>query len=812
MIFNHLLKSSLRNIWRNRYYSILNISGLAVGIAIFFGILSIYLHEESYNDGLTGNDRVYRVYSSYGGSNPRSQGAISYPIAEYIIANFGNEQSFALLNTWSARVTIPQEKLPPKRLGEENALVFTNPGLFDVIDVWEWEAGSVEGMKDVNAVTLLRSQAEKYFGEMPAASYLGREVIYFDSLSMNVVGIVSDPSSNTDFKFTDFLSSATVKSSPMLQNNFMLEDWGTLSSNLLFIKLHDNNNLPGLRAVLDRAVEKLNNVYKEEFNTADANRDFKLQPLSDIHFNEELNSFYGFSYVADREILFQLLIVGIAILLLGVVNFINLETAIGIRRGHEIAMRKIMGSSRSAVTGQLLLQNLILAFIAGIIAMPLLSLGFHFLNDVVPQTFVFDPLDGSSLILLAIIIAVTGFLSGIYPAILMSSFKASAALKKQVLSNSRNKSISGPLRKGMTVFQFSISQTLLILTFIVFYQIDYIVNKDVGFDSEGIVYLWTPYNAPKTKTETFYNELARLEGVDAITMYERLPRANGNWNSTISFTGEGGEELNIKASIKVGDSNYVDFFGIELVEGRKIVSENEVYINEKLSKELGFANPSDALGKTVKRGGTFTIAGVMKDFHSQSLHHDIEPIMFQYSDSSPGIAVKGSKELSIQDISNKVRATYDNVYPDYPIEVMIYEDFMNDFYKEEQRISVLITTAAAIAIFISCLGLLGLSSFISLQRTKEIAIRKVQGALTMQIVKLLTKDFLKLVVIACLLAIPIALYIGDMWLQEYAFKIEINAWIFIYTTGIIACIAMGTVGYHSLMAASNNPVKSLKSE
>jgi ABC-type antimicrobial peptide transport system permease subunit len=374
------------------------------------------------------------------------------------------------------------------------------------------------------------------------------------------------------------------------------------------------------------------------------------------------------------------------------------------------------------------------------------------------------------------------------------------------------------MRKSLIVFQFTFAQVLIIATLIVGWQVNYLLTKDLGFKKDAIVYFDTPWFEKHEKVAVLKNELEKISGVSKLSLSDAPPSYNGWSSSTVTYKATDGEK-NVNVFRKFGDPNYLDFYGIEIIKGKNLSPSDtvkEILINETLMKQLGFATADDAIGQEVEYSDKIVpIIGVVKDFHIQSLHNKVEPVMI--GDESEGftcfniqLASKNGEQAKA--ILTSVEEAWKKVYPDEKIEYQFLDETIKNFYQTEQRTSKLVRTATGMAIFISCLGLFGLASYTAVQRTKEIGIRKVLGATAQSIVLLLSKDFVLLVLLAFLLAAPLAWFAGKQWLETYPYQVELKVWLFVVTAAVAIVIALLTVGYQTLKAANSNPVNSLRRE
>lgn len=806
-MLRNILVITLRNLIRNSLYSTISILGLTVGIAVFLSILTLLRYEYSFNKDIPDAERIFRVYTQFSGAFSGKNPGISNPIPTYIADNYDIIDSYTHFHTWRTTVDVLLGDGTKKEL-DEKRIILTDTSLFTTIDIWQWEAGKVKSLERPNTVALLRSQAEKYFGDLPSTEYLGREIIYQDSLIMQVVGVLANPDMNTDFKFTDFLSSATIHSS-FLKENFNFTSWdNTNSSDNFILKLNPNSTREDLEAILNQTEIKQKEVVGDEGWIVD----YIPQPLEELHYNTELGTIDNSSHAADTDILQNLFLVAIAILALAIINFINLETAIGGLRGREVGIRKVLGSSRMHVMMQYLIYSLVLTSIAVFFSVPLTLAGLELFTDFLPEGLTFEPLSFTNLLMYLGIAFGVGLLAGLYPAFILSAYNPIRVLKSNNLFASAGNN-STFLRKGLTVFQFAFSQVLLIVAFISFYQLDYMTSKDLGFNPYNVLYVSTPWRVPSEKGDVFKQELYAIPGIEKISRFGDLPISSG-WSSKIleAQTADG-ESMEAEIFVKRGDSTYMSFFGINKLSGMPANGKKDVYINETLLRELGYDHPQDAVNRLLNpTEDSLRIAGVIADFHFQTLHNEIKPMMVMYENDGRVFGLKLSNDENSQQVKQAAEEAFKAIYPDYTFNMQFYESSINNYYESEERVSTLITGATIIALLISCMGLFGLSSFMALRRTKEIGIRKVQGASVKDILGLLSSDFMTLVLVAIVLAVPTAYYFGQSWLEDFAYKVSLNFWIFAIA-GIAAIVIAGlTVSYHSLKATRINPVDCLRSE
>jgi hypothetical protein len=807
-MISHYLTIALRTLWRNRFHSFINITGLAVGISACLVIYLIVSFELSFNEGIPQAEHIYRIHSKFSGAVTGLNRGAPTAVAGYVKENFKGIDRIALFFVFGSEVELPDQK--NKKLDRQRAVALAGPDYFDVFGIYSWTAGTVDALTKPFQVVLTESQAQKYFGTIPFHEMLGRPVIYRDSIETTVAGIVGVPRLQTDLEFTDFISKATIEAAG-LQSNYPLNDWGSInSSTQVFIRAQPTTTH---RALLDQ-LPQLSKIYNEQSTWS--KNEFDVQPLTDLHFSSETGIFDFSRAPAHRPTLLTLSLIAVLLLVMGAINFINLETAQAARRSREVGVRKVMGSTRSRLTLQFMGESLVVTLAAMILALPMTEVGLTYFEDFVPQ--------GVSLsfgtvwpFLFATAIFI-GLLASAYPAVILSSFMPVLALKNQAHLNSPQ-SRTAFLRRTLIVVQFTVAQVLIIGMLMMSWQIKFLLEKDLGFDRQAVVYFDAPWQEDQMKSAALHTELKALPEIAEIALSDDPPSAYGWSSSTIEF-GTGNEPIQVNAYRKYGDTSYLPFYRMKLLAGRNLQASDtvkEFIINETLMKRLGIESAEAAIGQELKRGkNRYPIAGVVADFHFESLHKTIEPVIISCEAGFKCFNIRFSERqrngTSLEAALAKVEAAWKKIYPEEPFDPKFLDETIRSFYKTELRMAKLASTAVALAIFISCLGLFGLASFTSVQRTKEIGVRKILGASTRQIVLLLSRDFLLLVVIAFFAALPIGNWAVNEWLQRFTYHTHMNPWLFAGTMLLAVATAFVTVSYHTWRAANSNPAESLKSE
>ncbi len=812
MLRNNLL-IAFRQLIKQPLFSFIKISGLMVGVT---GCLVIFLmasHELGFEKFQTDRDRVYRIYSEFSGVYSGINRGVPEALPGTVSLEFTGIDAVAHLHTMSLRAEVEQNG-ELKKFDEEKNVLLAGPEFFQVFTFHQWLAGSAESLNEPFTVALTEAQAKKYFGVANPLQAMGKQITYKDSLRLSVVGIIRDVKEVTDLHFTDFISNATWQKS-WLKNDFNeITDWGSInSSTQCFIKLSKGTPFEKVQSQMALLEKK----HKESQKEPDSNSItlYKLQSLSDLHYNSDLGTFDNGLESANLKTIRMLAIVAFLLLLIAAINFINLETAQAVKRCKEVGLRKTMGGNQAGLIKIFLLESGLTATFSVMLALPMTQLAIIFFEEFLPKGVSLTLSNPATLVFLCAIIITVTFLSGLYPAFVLSSYQPAEALKNQ-LAKGRNAG-TALLRKVLTVFQFSFSQTLIIGTLIVGWQIKFMVEKDMGFDRQAIINVHTPWWLSDNRPSGLKNELMRSKEVQNISQHDSAPALSGWSTSTLTYLDEDGEKP-LTVHQRGGDTTYLSLYKIPLIAGRMVQpfdSVREYLVNEAFCRELGY-EPIDIIGQSIKGNGgekNYTIVGVMKDFHMQSLQKKIEPLSYRYHSNAQtlGIKLHASDNSLTQSIDN-IKAIWTKIYPEVPFEYEFLDERVKKFYEAEKKISKLTNAATMVTIFISCLGLFGLAAYTAIQRGKEIGVRKVLGASVSSIVGLLSKEFLSLVAIAFTIAGPLAWYFGTQWLSGFAYKIDLSWEIFAIAASASLIIAFFTVGFKAASAAMTNPVESLKSE
>ncbi|MEL7004330.1 MAG: FtsX-like permease family protein, partial [Bacteroidota bacterium] len=649
-------------------------------------------------------------------------------------------------------------------------------------------------------VVISKSIAEKYFGDYTQA--IGKVIGYNKDYDMTITGVIEDAPDNTDLPFDMLVSFELGK-----EHARAWTSWASTSSSVQFYcKLHEQVDVTDFES---KIIDYVSSRNTEDENDID---ELHLQKLSEVHHD---TNFLNYSqHVVSWSSIYVLALVGLLLIVTAAINFINLSTALAVTRSREVGVRKVLGSSKSKITFQLLGETAVITFFATLISLGLSELVLVRLQDLIGIKIPAEHFDLSTIVFVAVIFIVITVLSGLYPAFVLSRFKPIQALKGKIFEPNDQR-IS--LRKGLIVIQLFISQVLIIGIVIIYSQVDYFMETPVGLDTETILQFDIPDPA-KSTTATLKNELLRMNGVSNVSFSSTGSISDNVWGGNFKFD-NGSEMVENHTSVKLIDANYVKTHGLTIIAGNNLKdivptdSTRRYLINEEFVKMLGLDTPEESIGKQVEIWGEKSvIVGVVKNFHAESFKERIKPLAMW---ANPGMVFLGSVKLqggNLNENISSIQQKWEEAYPEYMFEYRFLDDRIKALYESEQRLINLFGVFAFLAIFIGAIGLFGLISFVTNSRTKEIGVRKVLGASIHQIVTLLSRDFLLLVILAFVVSAPVAWYFASQWLQTFEFKIDLSFWFFIAALFASTLITLLTVSYKSIQAATANPVDSLRDE
>ena len=805
-MLKNYLKTAFRNLTRQRSSAFFNIGGLTLAVSSSIILFLLISHTISYDTFHSKFTRIYRVVTqSEGNEETFYTPGVPNPLPVAFRNDFPEvEQVVFTIYQDDGLVSIPQRDGNPKKYQEKNGIVHTEATFFLTFDRAVLSGDAIKGLDEPNEAIVSKTLALKYFGKEDAVG----EVLTFDNIDYKVSAVVVDAPNNTDFPFSLFLSYETIRKESEERG------WGGISSN--------NQCYFLLKEGVDIAqVEKRMAVFTDKYVGKD-NYDkelFNIQPLSDLHFNDR---YYAYSENSmSKTTITAIVFIGLFLILAGCINFINLATAEAIKRSKEVGIRKSLGSTRGQLIGQFLGETALVTFISIVLSIGVAQLAIGYLNSFMDLELSLDLLHDRSLIQFLLILFVSvSVLAGIYPAFIMSGYTPAMVMKNEA----SNKSYFGYfMRKGLVVFQFSISQLLIIGTIIIITQTNFLRSQELGFKKDAIITLPIPEREEPTpdslgsfsKMRTLKNEISRLAGVELVSLCNTAP-SSGNINGT-GFVLEGERDEQRKdTQVKNADGNYIDLFELKLISGERLVDLDTTtgyVINRQFARIAGFVDPTEIVGKRIRIWGKlYPVVGVVEDFHTTSLHSKIEPtVLFNRLSNYRTMAVRINPKSFQSDIKD-IQKQWELAYPKHLFSYEFLDENIRQFYETEQKMTVLLTVFTCISILIGCIGLFGLATFVANQKTKEIGVRKVLGASVSSIVMMFSKEFVILIFLGFVIAAPVAWYTMNQYLSDFEYKIELGPGIFLFGLMLTLLIAVFTVGYRSFKAAVINPVKALRYE
>lgn len=807
------IKIGLRNLRKNKAFSAINIASLAIGISASLVIFLIINHEFSFDKNWKDGNRIYRVVSNMHFPNQvfKNSGAPG-PLGAAIKQELPAVEEVASSSQYYSPKIQAGANQPDKIFRRQEGIWYIEPSFFKIFQ-YKWINGSPKSsLTEPYKIVLTEGRAKLYFPNLSTDKVVGQQIVIDDSIKLTISGIVEDIDERSEINFKGFISFETFKSLG-LEAEHGYNQWGSLSSeNQLFVTLKTGADT----AILSKQITGIQTKNSEKGGFL---VDHTLQPLSDFHFSQEYNGFLGHN--ANRKILYGLLLLGAFLLALGCINFINLTTAQSARRAKEIGIRKTLGSSRKGLISQFLGETFVVTLLSTILSVVITPWLLEVFSGFIPAGLHFSLVQEPRIIIfLILLILVVTILSGFYPALVLSGYKPVLVLKNQIFSSTTG-SRTEWLRKTLTVSQFVIAQFFIIAMIVVGKQIHYSMNMEMGFKKDAILFAYTPYTIekPGPQLQQMVQRIKSFPEVKQVSLSGAPPASDGINMTSISFN-DGKKEIKTTVEIQVVDTAFRSLYGLKLISGRWLEpadTTREYVINERLAHELGFQNAADAVNQRINRGdAVIPVVGVIADFHSKSIHDPIQSMVFASVASRQrvlNIALYPNNDGSSwkRAIDNLAKA-YKEVYPEDEFEYTFFDDSIAKLYKSEQDLSKLLNWAAGLAIFISCLGLFGLVIYTSNQRVKEIGIRKVLGASVSQIVSLLSRDFLKLVIVALIIATPVGWWATQKWLQEFAFRTDLSWWVFGLSGLVMIFLALITLSFKTVKAAMSNPVDSLRNE
>ncbi|MBB6127607.1 ABC transporter permease [Mucilaginibacter lappiensis] len=802
-MLKNYLRSAVRNITRHKFISFINIFGLTIGLTCCMLILVYIVNELSYDKFNTNATDIYRVTRSFNtpdGVETLYLGAVAPPFGPLLKNEFPDIKKVTRILTNGNVVIRYKEKL----LTEESSY-FADENFFDFFSVKTIKGDPHTALSDPFSVMMTVDMARKYFGDDDP---INKEIRIDNKFNYKVTGLYEPFPANAQLHPQMLLSFNTLKDSTTYGAKQLQTNWGN-NAFFTYLLMPKGYNMDHIVSLFPAFLNKYVNPQ------ASKGSKLHIQKFLDIHLHSHLDDELEQNGDIKRVYIFSA--IALFILLIACINYMNLSTARSVIRAKEIGIRKVIGAQQKEIIVQFLSESVLITCFSLVLALVLTWLLIPLVNKYSELHLAFNSLYQPQILFGIIALPfVVGLISGIYPAIFMSSFRPVKVLKGILKVGSGNISF----RKVLVVLQFSISIILIIATTIVFQQLQYIQHKSLGFDKDHVITTINPFS--NSEFETFKNEVTKNTDVKELGRSSRIPSGRLLDNNGISvFKGNASEQINADVKCINTDYGFIPTYGMKMAAGRNFsrdygTDSNNYVINVATVKVLGWKNPENAIGKDLSYGGVKgKVIGVVNDSHFESLHQNIVPLLMQM----PSFANNNYRRLSIKISGNNInmaintiREAWHKAQPEKPFGYAFLDERFQKLYNSEQQQGSLFTIFSFIAIFIACLGLFGLSAFTITQRVKEIGVRKVLGASIPQIVTELSKDFLKLVLIASVIALPIAWYTMSKWLLDFAFRISIQWWVFVMAGVIAIVIAFVTISFQSIKAATANPVKSLRSE
>ena len=805
MVKNYLI-SAIRNFRRNSFFSTLNIIGLAVGIASALLILQYVQYEKSFDRFHSKAEDIYRIqYNNYQNGKLTFECAAAVPaVGPALKNNFPEILEFVRIMPANSVISY-QDPVLGLRSFRENRIQIADESVFKIFDINLIKGDPSTCLDNQNKAVISEETAAKLFGDEDP---IGKTISYSGEVDLSITGVFSDLPDNSHIKIDYIISNKILK-------NFWEDweqSWGWYDHNT-YVLVRPGTEIDVLQSKWD---DYLAQNRGEDWDKSNSRQEFIFQPLTDIHLKSDLLQESVPQEQGDEASVHFLAIIAIFLLIIAWVNYINLSTAKSMERANEVGVRKVMGANRAQLRNQFLAESILLNLAATLLAVILVVLLWPFFVDLTGRNIPFNLLTQPAFwLIVGFLFLAGGLLTGFYPAIVLSSFRPVAVLKGKI----NTQTTGNVVRKGLVIFQFLASVVLITGSIIVFQQLHFMKNRDLGVDISETLVIEGPGIVDSLYDNTFSsfkNEIRKYAGIRSVSATTNVPGREIIWTNGIQRL-SGGPENSLTTYIVGVDEDYFPSLKIPVIAGRNFSTEypndNErIIINQSLAEALEFDSPEEAIGAKVRHDGdTVEIAGVVADYHQMSLKTRPSPIVFRYFTPNSLYALK-IETSDYQALLEKVEKSYSSFFPGNPFNYYFLDQFFNRQYDQDARFSRTFGLFTLLAIFIACLGLFGLASYMTTRRRKEIGIRKVLGSSKGEILSTLSSGFIKLVVIGTVLAWPVAWYVMDGWLSQFPYHIDINPLIFILSGFLVILVAIMSVSYQTLKTAGVNPAKTLRYE
>jgi putative ABC transport system permease protein len=805
-MLRHYLKTSLRYLLKHKYYSLINIFGLALGITCVFLILQYLQREFTYDRFHAGAENIYRV--TWENDNPQTR--TPHPLAQAMVLDFPEvENAVSLTPLWGPGLTRQTFSIRNEEKDiqyDEKGVLAVDSTFFKVFSFPLVKGDAKQVLKKIGGILLSEKAAYKYFGdEDPIGKFLS---VNNDQVLIEVVGVFKDVPELSHFHFDFLVSYVREKALEDPEDKFYTwSDFGHYN----YVKLKPGADARQLESRLTEWLKKYVNWSANDFRSlAENNHGLKLQRITDIHLQSHLR--WELEANGNVEYVYMMIAAALLILIIGSINFINLTTAQSAERAKEIGVRKTLGAFRKQLVIQFTGESVLVALSAVLISIVLIEVSLPLLHLVTDQSWHFS-ITSLVIVLLAIGL-LTGVVAGIYPSLYLSGVKPTAILKGKLLQSPKG----ALLRKVFITFQFSASMVLICASVIIYNQLNSIKHRSLGFDQEEVVIIPVKnQDALKNRFSELQHEVGKVAGIVQVSATSNIPGRSFNQHNLYPVSNP---ENDIDASDVMMDYDLLKVLNIDLAEGRTFLRDNPAdlkhsfLLNETAARNL---NITDPLGKEItwNRDGRFitgNVVGIVKDFHFQSLHQEVKPLLFKLEKNGFNYIVAKVNTADFDKTMKEIEQVWRKFDNRFSFEFFFLSDSLNQQYVAEARMAQVIIAFAAIAILIACFGLLGIAALTFQNKTKEISIRKVLGAEYIGLVVMLLKEFTVYILIAIAVATPVAVWMMNSWLQNFSYKINLNPLIFIGSGLLLLCIAWGTLGYLTLRVARVNPATTLKNE
>jgi putative ABC transport system permease protein len=794
-MFKNYFKTAWRSIWKNKTTTVINVIGLSVGMTAAILIFLWVQNEMSYDNYHKDANNIYRLTT-----NLKTEGWI-WETTPLLLAGAVKKEVPEIENTARLYYSDMPVFNINNNLSYEKKCAFVDDDWFNIFHYDFIEGNAASFANDMNSIILTASDAKKYFGSVDKA--MGK-VIHSDSLNYVVKGIVKDAPTNSSFQFTAFIPLQNLLRNPERKAND--ENWDN-ANYITFIKVQSNANIPAL-------TKKITNVLQQRSGDTEKQSSISLENLKDMHFETDLQS--SFFASGNKNTVYIFSVLGILLLIIACINHVNLTTAKASLRAKEVSVRKIVGAGRMQLFYQFLSEAFLVSIMALTVTLALIKLCLPAFNTITDKHFSLSLLSSSLWKVAGITLLSAFVLSSIYPALILSSFKPLNVFRGFTVLKLKD----SYLRKGLVTIQFTISVMLIAGTIIIYKQMQFIQQTNPGYNRSQVLMTHVPPNIDFNKKTQIVNlikqELLAESSIQNVSLTNQPILNIGSYSTGAADWAGRDTTFNPKIAQLSVDADYANTMQLRMKEGRWFEKNNEadknnVILNETAIKELNIPGPYIGQRFTWK-GNKGQVIGIVKDFKFKSLHDKTGPLVVFQNPGWANLFMIRVAPGNAQQAVNALQKIWKQILPGKPLEYNFLDDSFNQLYKADKQTSLLILIFAVIAIAISCLGLFGLAAFAAEQRTKEIGIRKVLGATVANITTLISKDFVKLVCIAIVIATPLSLLAMNKWIQSFAYRINIGWWIFVVAGLIALLIALITVSFQSIKAAIANPVKSLRTE